>query len=123
MKNPTRQEDGMYHIGENKYPALVGSRAQVFHETAYKTSGGLTKKDLMKNKHGRIVSSKKHKTAKKEKRLVKYGYSYKKGKFGYVKKSTRRRKLKGGSAASAAPAVVATPVEHVSESTLLPATV
>ena len=44
----------------------VGSRAQVFHGTVDKTTGGLEKKDLMKNKHGRIVSVKKHKTAKKE---------------------------------------------------------
>ena len=38
----------------------VGSKAQVWHETAEHTSGGLTKSDLMKNKSGRIVSKKKH---------------------------------------------------------------
>jgi hypothetical protein len=48
---------------------LIGSRAQVGHATAYKTSGGLTKSDLFKNKHDRYVSLKKHNTAKKEKRL------------------------------------------------------
>ena len=37
----------------------VGSRAQVMHGTAQKTSGGLTKKDLKYNKWGRIVSRKK----------------------------------------------------------------
>jgi len=58
--------------------------------TAYKTSGELKKKDLMMNKWGRIVSSKKHKTAKKEKRLEKHGYFAKKGKFGYVKKTARK---------------------------------
>jgi hypothetical protein len=50
--------------------------------------------------HGRIVSLKKHKTAKKERRLEKYGYFAEKGKFGYVKKDVKSRKnrksLKGG---------------------------
>ena len=41
-----------------KIPA-VGSKAQVFHGNAKHTSGNLEKKDLMKNKHGRIVSKKK----------------------------------------------------------------
>ena len=68
-----------------------GSRAEVFHGTAKKTTGGLTKKDLIKNKHGEIVSRKKHITAKREKRLEKHGYFAKKGKFGYVKKETRSR--------------------------------
>lgn len=44
--------------------AAVGSRAKVWHGTAKHTSGGLTKKDLMKNKHGEIVSKKKHEKAK-----------------------------------------------------------
>ena len=35
-----------------------GSRAQVWHGTAKKTSGNLTKDKLMMNKHGRIVSKK-----------------------------------------------------------------
>ena len=52
------------------------------------------------NKWGRIVSSKKHKTAKKEKRLQKYGYFAEKGKFGYVKKNgtkkNRKSMKKGG---------------------------
>jgi hypothetical protein len=34
----------------------TGSRAQVFHGTADRTSGGLTKKHLKKSKDGRIVS-------------------------------------------------------------------
>jgi hypothetical protein len=59
--------------------------------------------------HGRIVSAKKHKTAKKELRLQKYGYFAQKGKFGYVKKSSSRKsrksmKKRGGSAL--APATV-----------------
>ena len=82
----------------------IGTRAQVWHGTAKKTSGGLTKAALMKNKHGRIVSRKKHNTAKRERRLVKAGYITKKGKFGFIKKGSRSRKMKGGmSALSPAP--------------------
>ena len=44
----------------------VGSRAQVWHETAEKTSGGLTKSDLEKNKYGRIVSKKRSATMRKK---------------------------------------------------------
>ena len=69
-----------------------GSRAEVFHGNAKKTTGGLTKKDLMKNKHGEIVSRKKHVTAKRETRLEKYGYFAKKGKFGFVKKEKKSKR-------------------------------
>jgi len=81
----TKHDDGKYHISGKKYEILEGSRAQVWHETAFKTSGGLKKSDLMKNKHGRIVSKKKHTTAKREKRLEKAGYKTTKGKFGSTK--------------------------------------
>jgi hypothetical protein len=77
----------------------TGTRAQVWHGTAKKTSGGLTKTALMMNKHGRIVSRKKHNSAKKEKRLVKAGFLTKKGHFGFIKKGTRRhrsKKMRGG---------------------------
>jgi hypothetical protein len=93
MKRPHRDpKDHTYHINGKKYPELFGSRHQVMNGTAYKTSGQLTKSNLMMNKWGRIVSSKKHATAKKEKRLQKYGYFAKKGKFGYVKKTVSKRK-------------------------------
>lgn len=72
----------------------VGSRAEVFHGNAKQTSGGLTKKNLLKNKRGEIVSRKKHLTAKKEKRLEKKGYFAVKGKFGYVKKEDLPKKVK-----------------------------
>lgn len=39
---------------------IIGSRAQVWHGTATHTSGGLTKDDLMMNKHKRIVSKRRH---------------------------------------------------------------
>ena len=44
----------------------------------------------MKNKHGYIVSKKKHITASKEKRLEKAGWYTKKGKFGSFKKNKRK---------------------------------
>jgi hypothetical protein len=71
------------------------------HGTAYKTSGGLKKSDLLQNKNGRIVSKKKHATAKKERRLVKAGYGTKKGHFGAVKlgshsRKHRSKKMRGG---------------------------
>lgn len=72
--------------GAKKIPA-VGSKAQVWHGTAKHTSGGLTKKDLMKTKKGRIVSKKKHAAGKKAlSRLRKAGYTAKKGKFTLFKK-------------------------------------
>jgi len=42
----------------------VGTRDQVWEGLAMKTSGGLTKKDLMKNKAGKIVSKKMHEKGK-----------------------------------------------------------
>lgn len=87
-----RQDDGTYHIGGKKYPELFGSRIQVHRENAYKTAGGLTKEKLMMNKSGRIVSKLKHTTAKKEKRLEKAGYFAEKGKFGYVRRKTRKNR-------------------------------
>ena len=92
VKRITKHEDGKYHIKGKVYDVLEGSRAQVWHGTAYKTAGGLLKGDLVKNKHGRIVSKAKHKTAKKEKRLEKHGYTAKKGKFGAVKVEKSARK-------------------------------
>lgn len=60
----------------------TGSKAQVFHGTAKHTSGGLTRKDLMKTKAGRIVSRKKHAAGLKAiKKLKKLGFVAKKGTF------------------------------------------
>ena len=85
MTRYSKSADGHYHIHGKKFESLVGSRAQVWHGTAYKTSGSLKKNDLVQNKNGRIVSKAKHHTAKKERRLVKAGYGTKKGVFGFVK--------------------------------------
>ena len=71
---------------------VVGTRAQVMHGTADKTSGGLQKKDLKYNKGGKIVSKKKSAIAKKDKRLVKAGYKTEKGKFGAVYQDPNEKK-------------------------------
>jgi hypothetical protein len=68
----------------------VGTKAQVWHFSAAKTSGGLTRKDLMKHK-GRIISRKKHAAGKKAiKHLRALGYIAKKGTFKLMSKSMAR---------------------------------
>ena len=63
MKRPVRDPiKGTYTIKEVEYKELFGSREQVMNGTAYKTSGELTKQDLVVNKHGRIVSKVKYNT-------------------------------------------------------------
>ena len=80
--NNNDNQDG----GAKKIPA-VGSHAQVWNGTCRHTSGGLTRKDLMKNKHGRIVSRKKHALGKKAlKHLKKSGFVAKKGTFKLFRK-------------------------------------
>lgn len=93
-KRHKKSADGKYHIGSNVFDMLVGSRAQVHHGTAYKTSGGLTKGDLVKNKNGRIVSRKVQATAKRQKHLAKAGWTAKKGKFGAVRITVAKGKAK-----------------------------
>jgi len=38
VKRHTKESDGKYHIDGKKFDQLVGSRAQVHHGTAYKTT-------------------------------------------------------------------------------------
>lgn len=83
-KELRRGSDGLYHTKNGAFKKLVGTRAEVWHGTAYKTAGGLTKVNLLQNRNGRIVSRAKHTTAKREKRLEKHGYYAKKGNFGHV---------------------------------------
>lgn len=60
----------------------IGSKAQVYHGTAHHTKGGLTRKDLMRNKRGKIVSRKQAAAGKKAyRRLTAAGYKPKKGQF------------------------------------------
>jgi len=72
-----------------------GSRAEVMHGTAKRTSGGLTKGDLKYNKWGEIVSKKKSEQAKKMKHLEKAGWTAKKGKFGAVRIGDVKKTHKG----------------------------
>jgi len=77
----------------------VGSRAQVWNGNAKKTSGGLTKKDLIKKK-GRIRSKRASLSAKKSQNLKNAGWTFKKGEFGAVRiedKPKNRSKKKKGS--------------------------
>lgn len=81
-----------------KHMKTIGSRAEVYHQTAKKTSGGLKKSDLMKTKSGRIVSRRAHAAGKKAiKRLFALGYKPKKGTFKLMRKSMvdGRRHKKG----------------------------
>ena len=95
MTKYSRTSTGKYSVSGRTYEVLIGTRAQVWHGTAYKTTGGLTKGDLMQNKAGRIVSRAKHNTAKREKRLVKAGFLTKKGHFGFIKNGKSMRKKRG----------------------------
>jgi len=77
----------------------VGSRAQVWHGTAKKTSGGLTKQNLFKKK-GRIRSKRASTSAKRNQNLKNAGWTFKKGEFGPVKigdKPKSKSKKKKGS--------------------------
>ena len=89
MKKPVRQLDGFYHVKGKKWPELFGSRIQVMNGTSYKTTGGLHKSDLLMNKWGRIVSAKKYRTAKIEKRLEKHGFFAKRANSDMLKKHPR----------------------------------
>lgn len=107
MTKFSRTSTGKYSVSGKTYDMLIGTRAQVWHGTAYKTTGGLTHNDLMKNKTGRIVSKSKHNSAKREKRLIKAGYLTKKGQFGFVKKGkTMKRKHRGGAMSALNPSPI-----------------
>lgn len=72
----------------------VGSRRQVFNGNARQTPGGLKKHNLKKNKWGRIVSLRLSNLAKKQKRLVKAGFTTKKGTFGFIRTGNAAKKTK-----------------------------
>lgn len=90
-----KKDDGLYHIKGQTYKLLIGSKAQVFHGTAYKTAGGLTKTGVKKSKSsGKYVSKKASERAKNENRLGKAGWGTVKGKFGAVRIDNKRRTQK-----------------------------
>lgn len=77
----------------------VGTRAQVWHGTADRTSGGLKKSDLVM-KNGRIKSKRASLSAKKNQNLKKAGWTFKKGEFGAVRiedkgVATKKKKTSG----------------------------
>ena len=105
-RNWKRTSDGGVMVKGRKYAMLVGSRAQVWHGTAYKTNPGkkaLTKKHLMQKKDGKIVSRKKSQTAKRQKNLGKYielakknkGKKFQKMKKGMVQTMKKRKRKRG----------------------------
>lgn len=53
------KSNGTYNINGKIFESLYGTREQVWDEKSYRTSGGLTKNDLIMNKLGKIVSRKK----------------------------------------------------------------
>ena len=107
MTKLKRTPEGFYDIKGKIYEKLRGTRRQVYdYRTAYKTAGGLTRKDLVKNKAGRIVSKAKFDQGPTLlKNLTSRGFYTRKGKFGAKKrggvtkknKSTKKmKKQKGG---------------------------
>jgi hypothetical protein len=90
VKRHDRKPDGKYHIGNQKYDMLEGSRAQVWHSTAHQTPGGLKKSDL-KMANGRLVSRKKSELAKTQKHLKGHLQPKGSGVFGTVTKKGRKR--------------------------------
>jgi fructose-1,6-bisphosphatase len=104
-RNWKRTSDGKIMVNGKKYMMLVGSRRQVWNGTAYKTGhgkAGLTRKHLMMNKNGNIVSKKRSVTAKRKKNLGKYidlarknkGKTFKKMTKSKTRKRRRRRRRK-----------------------------
>ena len=70
---------------------IIGSRIQVFRGNATHTSGRLTKDDLLRNQHGRIVSKKRHEQGKTAiKYLEKGGYK------GVLPSKRAKKTLTGG---------------------------
>jgi hypothetical protein len=94
VKRHDRKPDGKYHIGAQKYDMLEGSRAQVWHGTAYQTPGGLKKSDL-KMVNGHIVSKKKSELAKSQKHLKGHLQPKGSGVFGTVTKKGRKSRKRG----------------------------
>jgi hypothetical protein len=70
---------------------IIGSRIQVFRGNATHTTGRLTKDDLLRNQHGRIVSKKRHEQGKTAiKYLEKGGYK------GILPSKREKKTLTGG---------------------------
>ncbi len=68
-----KNKDGTYTSNGKIFTKLYGTREQVWNGHAYKTTGHLTKQDLMINNNGKIVSIKKSIHEKLDNKLEKYG--------------------------------------------------
>jgi len=75
LKRPTKNKDGMYNINGNIYETVSGSRQNVCDGKAYKTTGGLTRSDLIINKCGKIVSRSKSIEEKKSNKFEKINHA------------------------------------------------
>jgi hypothetical protein len=75
LKRPTKNKDGVYNINGNIYETLSGSRQNVCDGKSYKTTGGLTKSDLIINKCGKIVSRSKSIEEKKSNKFEKINHA------------------------------------------------
>ena len=73
FKRIAKNKDGKYNIDGISYDTLFGTRTDVWNGKSYKTSGGLTKNDLMMNDHGKIISKKKHIYEVTNNRFIKCG--------------------------------------------------
>jgi hypothetical protein len=51
-----KQKDNFYYVNDKKYEKLIGTRQEVWDSIAYKTAGYLTKRELLINKKGEVVS-------------------------------------------------------------------
>ena len=69
----SRNKDGLFHINGNSYELLNGTRQEVWENKAYRTTGHLTKNDLLVNKCDKIVSKKKCEQEKNFNRFFKCG--------------------------------------------------
>lgn len=56
LRKYNKHSDGYYYIKDKKYEKLTGTRQEVWENVAYRTSGDLTKSELIMNKYGEIVS-------------------------------------------------------------------
>ncbi len=91
-RRSTRKVGGRANIPQEGGMSAVGTRAQVMHGTAHHTSGGLTKKDLKYNRHGRIVSRRASAAGKRAlRRLERAGFKARKGSFKLFTRKSRRR--------------------------------
>ena len=73
LRRFAREKDGLFHVGENTYPKLTGTRAEVWNDIAYKTTGGLIKQELTIGRDGIIVSLQKRTTSMEKNNLGEHG--------------------------------------------------